>query len=451
MPAVITDTSLNPGVISQDQDLFSYPDLAQPSILNFQANATQPLPAGTDVATHLLSPDLVLSERLKNFSDEIFDLTPGSALTHFMQALLGDSGIGQLRKRQLFARLQSVLSGTHFYDLDSFYGALFGALRGPDGTLPVNPATGKTVSPYTDIASPDGWDDIHAIDANFRERIIALARAIAMGGTIPGLQAAAEALTGVPCSVIEVWKLIDSQGAQIAPSVLWSQLQAQYHTWSAIGSGNKTWQQLEGILIYGGMGINARNEVMIQPRTQYGTSISSQKQQAADQYGVLRVLETIKPSFSLVSFNQAPALVNIPVSIHTVWADSDYLETVTHVTPTFGGDPAYAQASQAYQADGGAVGSTFPQPVPAFSQSQGTQYSYVSDITTAWAQAGPLTAPSDLRDFETVAFPSGQTAQYLPVKATMQPDQASSARGSSAVSVKAAPYSGPRMPVLGTS
>lgn len=449
MPAVITDTSLNSGIINQDQSLFDYPDTPQASILNFQAAQTQPLPSGTDVATNLLSPDLLFDQRLKNFSPEVFDLSPGSSLTHFMQALLGDSGVGQLRKRQLLARLQSAVTSTNFYDLDSFYGALFGALRGPDGSLPVNPVTGAVVSPYTDIASPDAWDDIYSIDAVFRERIVALARAVAMGGTLPGLQAVAEALTGVPCAIIEVWKLIDSQGAQTAPSVLWSQLQARYHNWGLIGSGNQTWQQVEGIQIFGGMGINARNEVMIQPRTLYDDTIASQRQQAADEFGVLRVEEVLKPSFTLVSVNAPPALVNIPASIHSIWADSDYWEIVTHVTPQFLADPAYAQAFASYQTGGVPAGTTFPQPVPPYSQSQGTQYSYVSDITTAWAQAGPLTAPADLKDYETVVFPSGPPVPYLPSKATMQPDRAATARTSSAVAVKAAPYSGPRVMITG--
>jgi hypothetical protein len=451
MPAIISDSSLSPGIINQDQSLFDYPDTPQPSILNFQASATQPLPGGTAVATNLLSPDLVLAQRLVNFPSEVFDLSPGSAIIHFMQAMLGDSGVGQLRKRQLLARLQGAVTSTNFYDLDSFYGALFGALRGPDGSLPANPATGTTVSPYSDLASPDAWDDIYSIDATFRERIIALASAIAMGGTVPGLQAVAEALTGVPCSVIEVWKLIDSQGSQTAPSVLWSQLQAQYHNWGQLGGSGQTWQQVEGILIYGGMGINARNEVMIQPRTQYGTDVASLRQQAADQFGVLRVEEVLKPAFSLVSVNYAPALVNIPTSIHSVWADSDYWEIVTHVTPASAQDPAYAPALASYQSGGTLAGATFAQPVPPFSQSQGTQYSYVSDVTTAWAQAGPLDNPTDLRDFETVAFPSGPDIQYLPAKAVMQPDKAASARTASAVAVKAAPYSGPRVMVPGTS
>src|SRR6185312_13577516 len=141
-------------------DLFSYPDTPSASVLDFQLPAGQPQPSGTTTATGMVTPDLLIQQRLRNFPDSVYDLAATSVLVHFLQAMLGDAGVGQVRKRQLIAQLQNAVTSTHFYDLDAFYGALFGAIRGPSGTLPDNPSTGVTFSPYTDLASPDGWDEV---------------------------------------------------------------------------------------------------------------------------------------------------------------------------------------------------------------------------------------------------------------------------------------------------
>jgi hypothetical protein len=182
MPSTSSDPSLtnSANIVSNgsspSSDVWQYPDTPAQSILNFQTVPSQPVPAGTSTGTGLISPDLLLPDRLKNFSPDVFDLSPDSALIHFMQALLGDSGVGQLRKRQVITRLQEGITGSQFYDLDAFYGALFNTVRGLTSSLPLNPATGVPVNPYTDLASPDGWDQIDALDAKFRERIIQLAR-----------------------------------------------------------------------------------------------------------------------------------------------------------------------------------------------------------------------------------------------------------------------------------
>ena len=448
MPSVTSDPSLAPGIVSQSQSLWDWPDSPVPSILSFQAVPSQPLPGRVSTATGLLSPDLLLARRLANFPDGLYDLSPSSTLTHFMAALMGDAGAGQLRRRQTTARLQSAVTGTSFYDLDSFYGALFGALRGPSGTLPASPATGSAFDPYTGLATADAWDGIYCADADFRERIIALARAITMGGTAPGLQALAEAVTGVPCAVYQTWAL---QEAAQESEITWSAIAGKYPYWLDFPA--QDWNQLQGIPSYGGLGIGAWNEVIIQPRKSYPGTPDGLRQQAADTFGILSVAEVLKPAWVIVTVNLLQAAVDRPAPVRSLWADSDYWEITAPVTPPPGAAAAcYATFSAAQQADGLPLqGSTdMPVPSPPYCQGQGTQYSYAADVTSVIAQVSTDHNLADVLDqlnYETTNFPSGQVTSWLPAWAVMLPARAASARTASPVTVQAAPYSGPRAPV----
>lgn len=453
MPQVVSDPTVaaQSGIVSNGGlDLFSYPDTPSASILDFQTPVGSPAPAGTATATGMITPDMVLAQRLKNFPDSVYDLSATSTLTHFMQALLGDSGVGQIRKRQLITQLQSAVTSTHFYDLDSFYGALFGAIRGPSGQLPVNPATGNPVSPYTDLATPDAWDEILAIDAQFRERIIALAKAITLGGTVPGLRALAEAITGSQCQIFEVWRLIDGQGPQSSTVYTWSTEQTTYPLWSAFVPGI-TWQIVAGVTAqetYGGLGINSRAEVIVSSTQNYGSDAAGQAQQASDEYGVASVVEVLQPANTIVSVELGGVIVNTPVVISAIWADSENAELVAYVTPASISDPAYAAATSAYQAGGAPCGTTFPVPSPPFCRKMGTRISYTADVTVAAGQAsqnGYATVTSG-SDYDQVTYPSGSTVSYTAASAIMDPAEAAGARLSA--SVQSAPYSGPRVPTM---
>jgi hypothetical protein len=453
MPQVVSDptTAAASGIVSNGgTDLFSYPDTQSSSIIDLQIPAGSPAPAGTSTSTGLLTPDLVLAQRLKNFPSTVYDLSSTSVLTHFMQALVGDSGVGQIRKRQQLAMLQSAVTSTHFYDLDSFYGALFGAIRGPSGTLPTNPATGNPVSPYTDLATPDAWDEVLAIDAQFRERIIQLARAITLGGTVPGLRALAEAITGSKCQVFEVWRLIDNQGAQSSTYYTWAQEAVTYPSWSSFVSGT-TWQTVTGQAapqIFGGLGINSRAEIVITPTQTYSSDQAGQQQQASDAYGIASVVEVLHPANTVVSVEMNGVLVNEPVIISAIWADSNNAELIGYVTPAEPTDPAYAQAVTAYQPGGADIGTTFAQPSPVFCRQMGAKISYAGDVTVASGQSSQNGYSTVLTttDYDQVTYPDGSTVAYTAASAVLDP--ATAAGSAASASVQAAPYSGPRVPVM---
>lgn len=461
MPQTLDDPSYSNIITNGGTDLFSYPNASAASVLGLQVPATQPLPPGTDTATNLLNPDQQVPVQLKNFPSNVYDTASTSLLTHFMTALMGNSGAGQVRKRQLVARLQQAITSTRFYDLDSFYGALFGAQRGPSGTLPDNPATGTTYDPYSDLASPDAMDEIEAIDASYRERIIQLARAITLGATVPGMQALAEAITGVQCDVYEIWRLLDNAEGPVPGYQTWEQVMDGNEYWSSVPSA-ETWQALEGVVDFTGlMGNGTPCEIVIQPKKNYGSDAASVAQQGSDAYGILSVAEVLRPAQTLVSVSPQGPEVSVAAQISSAWADSQYWELVELVFPPRYTGPAYTAITGSYQADNlnQLPAGTYVVPSPPLSRSSGSQYSYAADVTTASAGAVTGTDPNNAvmtngQDFETVVFGSGKsavTADYLPSQAVMPPSQAQTARTASLVSVTAAPYSGPRVPIMRSS
>lgn len=456
MPQTVSDPGATTGIITNGgTDLFSYPNVQQPSILGLQTSATQPLPPGTASATNLLLPGQQIAAQLVNFPGNVYDTAPTSLLFHFMAALMGDAGAGQLRKRQMVARLQQAVTSTQFYDLDSFYGALFGAQRGPSGALPANPATGLPTSPYTDLASPDGWDEVLAADATFRERIIQLARAITLGGTVPGLQALAEAVTGVTCQVWETWRVIDNASGPSPGYNTWQETETSYPLWSDI-PGSLAWQGIEGYVTFSGLNVNGvPSEIVIQPRKVYPSTTAGQRQQGADMFGVLSVVEALKPAATLVSVNPEGIQSLVPLPVAAAWADSENQEIVQVVTPSSPASAAYAPIVNSYQGVNAAQlpAGAYVQPAPVMSRTSTGQFTSVGDVTSVTARAVTGSGPNgavvtDGQDFQTVVFSAASYFQYLPALGVMPSAKAATARSASAVAVRSAPYSGPRAPVM---
>lgn len=445
---VDTSASTGAGIVNQSTSIFDYPDTPTTSLIELQTTPTQPLPATMTAATGLLTPDVNIQSRLAHFPPDLYDLSDNSHLTRFLKALLGDSGVGQIRKRQLIARLQSALNSTHFYDLDSFYGSLFGAKRGITGALPINP--------YTDVATPDGWDEVSTIDAQFRERLLKLAKAITMGGTPLGLEAMAEALTEVDCEVYEVWSLIDDQyGLTTGTPHSWDDLEATYSSWNA--TQGLTWNDLEGTITFGNMGINARNEIVIRPKKVYDPTPEGQRLRADDVSGIMRVLEVLKPANALLSVNADGVEVHRPVTIGSIVADSEYWEISARVIPKDELQNWYKTVYTAYDHRANPQGVNSAKPVPAFTNSQGTQHSYVGEVTSTSASGVRFVGPSirDLDqtrlitkvDYDNVRFPDGSHKRYLPANALIDLQSANAGRAANASVMVAAPYSGERKAV----
>lgn len=136
--------------------------------------------------------------KVRNFPDEVYSFRPGDHLTKLMRVLLEDPGVGQLKKFQLVARITQSLYSTNFHDLDDFFGQYMRLPRRADEVY--------VYDPFFDQLTRDQWNEVHLKDAVYRSRVSMMLQSLLRGGTAEGLMMMAEAVTGRPCQVFEMWR-----------------------------------------------------------------------------------------------------------------------------------------------------------------------------------------------------------------------------------------------------
>lgn len=424
------------GIVTQSPSLFDQGSVLSTTLLQLQTITSNPLVSELPTATGMTLPDLAPFDRLSHFPEDYYDLRPESHLVRFMKALLGESGVGALRKRFLLAQLEQTLSSTHFYDLDKFYGALFGARRGVLGALPTNP--------MVDLATPDGWDEIARVDSVFRERIIKLAKAITLGGTPMGMQALAEALTGVECDIYEVWALLQAQGSPTTGRS-YGAVATTFGTYKAMAA--RSWGQITGVAEFGNLGLNARNEFVIRPKKVYNTSDPvDARRRAEDLYGVQRVINVLKPAHTMATVDDRGLAVHERVPIASVSADSEFWEVIACVRPREELRDIYDLFDSCYDAPRNPVRIEKVTPVPPFNACHGQQWSYACEVTSVSSFIGNLNdfETTAGQDFDSVTFYDGQTQFYRPECAVIDPRQALISQTTGEGSIVCSPYSGDR-------
>lgn len=428
------------GIVVQSSSIFDQQATVASSLLQLQTVVSNPLVASLPTATGMVYPDVATYDRLAHFPEDLYDLRPESHLVRLMKTLLGEGGVGQLRKRYLLAQLEQALDSTHFYDLDRFYGALFGARRGVLGALPVDP--------MTEVATPDGWDEIQTHDAIFRERIIKLAKAITLGGTPMGMQALAEALTGVECDIYEVWSILDSHGeAGLIRS--YNEVETDFGSYEVMGGF--TWAQISNALQVGNLGLDTRNEFVVRPKTVYDVSDpDSARQRAEDLYGISRVINVLKPAFTLATVDDRGVAVHDEAPIAGVWADSEFWEVVPRVIPQDEQDPIWKLLYTAYDKRANPKGIEKVIPRPPFSSSQGQQWSYVNEASRVDSYTGFSYAAGPVPGktyYDRVRYYDGSVISYRPEYALIDPRQALISQTAGDGSIVSHSYSGARKAV----
>lgn len=434
-------------VFHQSASFFDDPNAADRSILPLQiGSVADPTLPTMEQTSGLLSPDHATGSRLAHFDADLYDLRPQSHLVRLLRVLLGDSGSGQLRKRYTVSRIQTTLEGTHFYDLDGFYGSLFGAVRRQGETLGNDP--------MTSVEAPDDWDEIMSRDAQYRERISALAQALPMAGTVEGLRQAAEALTGVECDVYETWRLLEG-GRSAINGRTWDQVQALASDWDHLEDVG-TWRDVVGAVTVGRSGVNNPDEVIVRPRRDYQSETVSvgpreaERLRQEDEMSLHRVLNRIKPAGVLLTIDPYPVAPYSRVPVASVTSDSDYWEVLRKVIPR----PGLGHVSDPYA---GLGSSLVPLPQVPFSNAQTHGWSYNSLVISAagysisaedGADVLPEGAVVDDENWERVPDQNGRiTAEYRPAQGVSDQRTLLAAQAAADSILQAHPYSGPRVKV----
>lgn len=349
--------------------------MAEQSPLERQGGENLPAPVLAEISSSPLLPQRRTADLLSHFWEGAYDVRPESHLFRLVSALAGDSGAGQLRKHLLISRLRGVAQGTHFYDLDSFYGGIFGARRRASEFLDIDPTVATATS--------DEWDEVHARDSSYRNRISLLARGIHHGATSLGMEVVAEALTGVDCQVYELW--------QQGPRRTYADLGAFTYTELSGYSYDEMTLEVEGLE-------QLRSTFLVRPRRPITIS---------ERYDLKTVFEILRPAASRAIIDADGLPVHRVIDTLDLHSDSEYWEVTAKVQ-------AASDASSPYVNDGGPT----EQPRPPFGGYQGEAWNYNGQIV---ASAATTLTPDGLalsdNAFERIRYGSGVEIDYGPSQA----------------------------------
>lgn len=368
----------------------------RPRLLDMQAPAGLPRSSVLDTVSDPLLPPQRTADMLAHFYQGVYDLRPESHLSRLLKVLLGETGVGRLRKRYMYQHLSQVLYTTHFHDLDRMYAAIFGLRRLVRETLDIDP--------YYDTATAEEWEEIMARDAAYRARIEQFSRAIVWGGTKTGMELAAQAVLGVECRVYETYIDIDEQ-----------------NTYGGSTPEANTYADVEALGTYGGMEsytyarlesttgfvnrTSSRNEFLVRPLR----AISDE-----ERYQLIQVLTRLKPAGTLLTIDPRGVAVHTPLPISRVAADSTYWHVKMKVAPSEDKAHLYPRSER---------GLAVEQPRPVFSQYQGEAWSYNADVIAVDAlvedEEGNLLTDVNYSQREE----KGQVIAYTPDKALADHDR----------------------------
>lgn len=163
---------------------------------------TTSITVNRDLLIEPLKPPVHPHNYLDNFPDEVYNKSVDSVLVKFLNALLGPSGAGWIRKNYLDVRLMFEESGLELDQLEQFYGnpLKFGRLA--------LETYGYETTGDLDRAA---WDEIKAKDEAYRNRVIDFFHAARLGGTVDGMALAARSGLGYNVKIVENYKYLFDQ------------------------------------------------------------------------------------------------------------------------------------------------------------------------------------------------------------------------------------------------
>lgn len=373
---------------------------ADTSILSLQTTTGTPDSTVADATTSPINPPIRTTDLLAHFPDNLYDMSAESHLARFIKALIGDAGVGGIKKAFSQARFEEAVLTTHFYDLDAFFSALFGFKRLTSEVPDINP--------YYDVATGEQWDVQRAKDSGYRARITEFASAVQQCPTPQGLAHVAGAVLGVECRIYESYVLVDENGGSnpggnpIGLGVrTYGDIEQQYRFYGEMQRG--TYSDLEGgIGTFGRTTTQNRQEFTVRPLREISFE---------ETYHLIRILSRLKPSDALLTIDPQGVEVHTVTPIAGVAADSTYWEVTPKVAPA-------ATVSYAYPVQANQPGVPIEQPRPAFAAYQGEAWSYNGDVASFLSYAEDTPGHiSQTYDYDAVRESDKSMVRYTPDKA----------------------------------
>lgn len=375
-----------------------------PVLLSRQAPTGVPRSSNLEILSSPALPARRAADVLDHLFEGVYDKSPESHISRFLKVLLGDAGAGQTRKMMTHKRLSGKVLTTHFTDLDLFHGKTLGLARMTTETL--------NGSPYHQVATPEDWVSITARDAVYRSRGEQFVRAVMMGATKAGMEAAAAAvLGGNRCTVYETYMLVDENGGSNpggAPPAVGARAYGDVEqAFPTYGDIRGTYADVEGGKgSFGRTTTQNRQEFVVRPH---------RKISLEETYALTKVLSRIKPAEALLTISPLGVEVHTQVVLRAVAADSVYWEVRTQVAPKEEVKAAYGPTAQ--------PGVVQSKPRPAFSGYQGEAWSYNSDVSrvTSYAEDATLLTAISTFDYQRIEHRDGTHTDYTPDRALSDP------------------------------
>lgn len=336
-------------------------------LLNLQAPGGALASSRLRRVTDPIAAGVTPSARMRHFFEGVYDLSPGSHLSRFMEVLLGDAGVGYLSKVYAFAHSRSTLATMRYGDLDAFYGDVLGLKRmGWEHTDPDR---------YYRANTPSEWDEIEAKDAAYRARIEAFSRAIGLGPTPSGLKGIATALLGTEVRLYESYLVIDSGGepdggqSESYRPRLYTEVETELGPHRVLD--RMTYADIEGR--HGTIGraaVNDRAHFLIRPMR----PLSSE-----EAYRLKVVIDRFKPVGTLFTVDHRGLAVNTKVTIRNALADSVHwrVDGLVHPKPDIRRLYVYGDDDNGQP--------ILEQPVPAETNTQTEEWDYNGDVANVKA------------------------------------------------------------------
>lgn len=375
------------------------------TVLSFQTTTSTPSNPQTASTTDAINPPVRTQDLLAHIPDNLYDKSATSHLTLLIKALLGDSGVGGIKKAFSQKRFETSILTSRYYDLDAFFAALFGVTRLVDEV--------PDLSPYYDVATTEQWDQMNAQDASYRARVTEFASSVSMCPTKSGLEHVAGAIIGCECRIYETWVLVDENGgtnpggAPPTDGVRTYQDVSNFYHYYANMDGN-TYGDIEGGHgTFGRTTTANRQEFIVRPTRQISFE---------EAYHLTRILTALKPAEALLTIDADGVQIQTQTPIKNVAADSTYWEIIPKVAPA-------PSVQYAYPNQPTVDNPSVEQPRPAMSSYQGEVWSYNGEVSSFSSytenSAGEVIAQYDYDAIQS----NGVLVKYTPDEALQDQNQ----------------------------